>query len=138
MPNANFFKTSDVKVFVADEANFGTPITASSGWSQLPTTSFSVPEISAPVEIATARSGALATELTQATHNLHNKVYTFDITMKGSAGAIEKAMELLLEDTTSPYGLAGDYSFPDSYKDGTASTTQKTFIFQGVGSGTTE
>ena len=133
----NFFKTSDIKVYVADESAFGTPITASSGWSELPTTSFSLPEISAPVELATARSGAMAVELSQATHNLHTKVYTFDVTMKGSAVAIEKAMELMIEDSVSPYKLDGDYSFPDTYKDGESVATQKTFIFAGVGSGTT-
>ncbi len=137
MPESNFFKTSDVKVYVHDEAVFGTPITTTASWFELPTTSFSLPEMSAPVEIATARSGALTTELSQATHNLHSKVYTFDITMKGSAVAIEKAMELLIEKTTSPYKLDGDYSFPDGYKDGESIATQKTFIFAGVGAGST-
>lgn len=137
MPESNFFKTSDIKVYVADESAFGTPITATSGWSELPTTSFSLPELSAPVEIATARSGALATELSQATHNLHTKVYTFDVTMKGSAHAIDKAMELLIEKTSSPYTLDGDYPFPNAYKDGESVTTQKTFIFAGVGAGAT-
>tara|TARA_Y100000817_G_scaffold304881_1_gene288362 strand:- start:16 stop:1014 length:999 start_codon:yes stop_codon:yes gene_type:complete len=137
MPESNFFKTSDIKVYVADEAAFGTPITATSGWNELPTTSFTLPELSAPVEISAARSGALTTELSQAEHVLHNKVYTFDVTMKGSANAIDKAMELLCESASSPYKLDGDYTFPDAYKDGESVTTQKTFLFTGVGAGTT-
>mgnify|MGYP001192057318 CR=1 FL=1 len=137
MPEANFFKTSDIKVYVHDESAFGTPITTTSSWFELPTTSFSLPEISAPVEVATARSGALTTELSQASHNLHTKVYTFDITLKGSAVACEKAMELLCESASSPYKLDGDYSFPDTYKDGESVGTQKTFLFKGVGSGAT-
>ena len=133
----NFKKTSDIKVYVADETAFGTPITATSGWSELPTTSYSLPELSAPVETATGRSGALTTEVSKTTHNFHNKFYTFDVTMKGSVTAVEKAMELLIEDTASPYKLDGDYSFPDTYKDGESVTTQKTFLFKGVGAGST-
>ena len=97
-----------------------------------PVTSFSVPEISAPAEYSTPRSGRSVNFAADARHRPDNKVYTFDLTLKGTLSAFKLAGQLFCESNTSPINLSADYQFPLTYKDGTSSATQVTVLWTEV------
>jgi len=134
MPESNYQSTSKIKIFGGAETTFGTPKSNNAGWYELPVTSYTIPELSAPLEMATARSGHLVAEDTMAQHNYHSKIYTFDLTMKGNRETLIWCVGQLIEDAVSPQKIMGTYVFPDSYKDGEASALPKTFLMQNVGS----
>jgi len=135
----NYQATGDIKVYLGTEATFGTATAAANGdWFLLPVTSYTMPEVSSPVEVAAQRSGHYVNTATQAVHRPDQKIYTFDLTLKGTATSILKACQLMFEDGASEADLTGNYAFPkNTYKDGTASTTQMTVLFADAGADAT-
>lgn len=135
----NYQATGDVKVYIGTEVTFGTATVAGTGdWILLPVTSYSIPEISAPIEVAAQRTGKYANFASQAIHRPDQKLYTFDLTFKGTANSILTACKVMFEDGSSECDFTGDYAFPqNTYKDGTASTTQVTVLFENAGADAT-
>jgi len=134
----NYQPTSDVKVYLGTEATFGTATLAAGTWDLLPVTSYSLPEVSAPAEISTQRSGKFTNFSNQATHRPDQKLYTFDLTFKGTTTSVLRACRLMFEDGVSECDFTGDYEFPtSSYKDAESSTTQMTVLFQNAGADAT-
>ncbi len=131
--SSSFFPTKDVSVVVGTEITFGTATLAAGTWNKYQITDFTIPELAAPAETTPQRSDT-TTQLDNSVHRrLDNKVYTFDLTLKGTAAALLFAGKVLVEDGASPIALAGDYSFPAAYKDGSACTTAVTVLFQNIG-----
>ncbi len=140
MAATNYQATSDIRVLIGTEATFGTvALSTNAGvWKELPVTSFTVPEVSAPIEIAAQRSSEYVQFASQAIHRPDQKIYTFDLTMKGTPTSVLQACQLMFEDGSSEADFTGDYAFPkNTYKDGTASTSQVTVIFENAGSDAT-
>jgi len=132
----NYQATSDIRVLIGTEATFGT-VALSDGagvWKELPVTAYTIPEISAPIDVAAQRSGKFVNYASQVKHRPDQKVYTFDLTLKGTPTSVLQACQWLFEDGTSEADFTGDYAFPkNTYKDAIASTTQVTVVFENAG-----
>ena len=66
-------------------------------------------------------------------HREDTKLYTFDLTLKGTAHSILVATKTLFESGSSPAELDGEYAYPTTYKDGESCSTAITVLFENVG-----
>jgi len=131
--DTQFQPSQDIVVYLGVEATFGTATLAAGTWYKPQVTSFSLPESASSVEMAAQRSGAAVNFSNQVNHRPDTKVYTFDLTLRGTVSSIARACQLMFEDSSSAHTLTGTYAFPTTYKDGTSSTSQMTVLFKNGG-----
>lgn len=131
--DTQFQPSQDIIVYLGVEATFGTATLAGGTWHKPQVTSFSLPESASPVELASQRTGVAVNFSNQVNHRPDTKVYTFDLTLRGTVSSIARACQLMFEDSSSAHALTGAYAFPTTYKDGTSSTSQMTVLFKNGG-----
>ena len=127
--------SQDIKVCVLKETTVGTAIV--SDMKQYQVTSFSLPEASVPVSYASARSGHFTQVESMAQHEEGTKMWTFDLTLRGTVEAMKLAGDAVFEDNATPFTLNNTYEFPtETYKDGYSSGSNAntfTVFFQNGG-----
>tara|TARA_R100000808_G_scaffold19771_1_gene42838 strand:+ start:2688 stop:3692 length:1005 start_codon:yes stop_codon:yes gene_type:complete len=134
---ASFKSTQATQCLIADEAAFGTAIASGGTWNEYPVTSFTMPELSAPVEYSAPRVGRGVNYVMQGHHRPDQKVYTFDITMKGNTETFLRGCASFFEDASSVATLPANYAFPTTYVHGGSVTTQCSVLFTEVGADAT-
>ena len=131
--NSQFQPSQEVIVYLGVEATFGTATLAAGTWYKPQVTAFSLPESSSSVEMSAQRTGAAVNFSNQVIHRPDTKVYTFDLTLRGTVASIARACQLIFEDSSSEHAMVGTYAFPTAYTDGTSATTQMTVLFKNGG-----
>ena len=132
----NFFPSQDVSVFFVQEANVGgSADTDDTGFTQLQTTSFTIPEASVPVEYSGQRSGSFVALENQGPHSQGTKMWTFETTLKGTPESVLLATNAVFEQGSSEAVLNNNYTFPSvNFKDGAGSAKTFEIRFENAGS----
>jgi hypothetical protein len=135
--SSDYRASQNIEVLIKKETTVGTAVTADMVKYQV--TSFSIPEASVPVEYSAQRAGQFTQTSTQGHHSEGTKMWTFDLTMRGTPTAMKIACDSVFEDNASEFVLNNDYEFPQaSYKHAsTSSPGTYTVFFQNGGSGDT-
>ena len=126
--------SNDIGVHILKETTVGTGLVAN--MKKYQATSFSIPEASVPVAYASARSGHFTAVESMAQHDEGTKMWTFDVTLRGTPEAMKLACDSVFEDDSSVFALNNDYSFPtatykDAYNDGSLASTFTVFFNNG-------
>lgn len=130
----NFSPTQNIGLFTQAETTVGTQVD-DNDLKRMQVTSFTIPEASAPLEMSSQKAGQFFQEASQGRHNLENKMWTFDTTLRGSSGSFSWMGNALFEDTGDPYLLPENYAFPTSSYQKTTGSGAKTHDIRLVGAG---
>ncbi len=134
----NFQALTDIKVFVGTEITFGTATLTNGTWNEYQVLDYSFSFPSPALEVSGTRAGRATQADNQVIHRPENELYTASLTLRGTSTAILAMCGAYFGDGADPAALTGDYAPPHgAWKDGTASTTQQTLLFQKAGSDAT-
>ena len=133
--SSNIQHKKEVTVYIGTEITMGTATLAAGTWYKMDIIDYSISEISAPLEVAGARSGLYGQGESMAKHRRDQQMYDIELQMYGGAASIDRICGALFEDSNGTNALLGSSPTTTIFKDSAANGVPVTILFENGGSG---
>lgn len=134
MAETNFQPKNDIQVVMGTgSANLGTAHAVGDTWTKLHVTEYNIEQASASIDVAPHRSGTYGQTENMGHHRPDTQSYEISLTMRGTPTSVLNTTLPLFADGASAATLTAE-SNTGTMKDGAASTSAVTLLFENAGS----